>query len=197
MRYRKTGHGPPLTVDPAVLEVNGLGEFGCKVEPVYTGRKVTAVCLSWWAKNLDERKHALNELRYSRVGRCARLKGEVVTAFPAYGQISRPSQEVTDSPFAGVAIRRVSEEIQGDEPSQFVTDKPIPIRDRQSPKALPSVGQSGLTEKQFASFRRDFQGFDIPWLEREFREWVADRDPPGDYAAAFYGFMKRKRDDAR
>ena len=37
-------------IDPAVLEVNGLGEFGCKVEPIYTGRKVTAVRLSWWAK---------------------------------------------------------------------------------------------------------------------------------------------------
>ena len=44
-------------IDPAVLEVNGLGEFGCKVEPsAYAGRKVTAVRLSWWAKNLDERK---------------------------------------------------------------------------------------------------------------------------------------------
>ena len=46
-------------IDPAVLEVNGLGEFGCKVEPIYAGRKVTAVRLSWWAKNLDERKIAL------------------------------------------------------------------------------------------------------------------------------------------
>jgi plasmid replication initiation protein len=32
-------------IDPAMLEVNGLGEFGCKVEPIYTGRKVTAVRL--------------------------------------------------------------------------------------------------------------------------------------------------------
>jgi len=38
-------------INPAVLEVNGLGEFGCKVEPsAYVGRKVTAVRLSWWAK---------------------------------------------------------------------------------------------------------------------------------------------------
>ena len=64
-------------IDPAVLEVNGLGEFGCKVEPIYTGRKVTAVRLSWWVKNLDERINAMNELRFSRVGRRARLKGEV------------------------------------------------------------------------------------------------------------------------
>jgi len=34
---------------------------------------------------------------------------------------------------------------------------------------------------------------DISWLEQEFREWLADREPPGDYAAAFYDFMKHKR----
>src|SRR5271166_6904804 len=80
-------------IDPAVLEVNGLGEFGCKVEPLYSGRKVTAVRLAWWAKNLDERKVALNELRFSRVGRRARLKGEVVTVAPA-GLPLAPPQDV-------------------------------------------------------------------------------------------------------
>ena len=64
-------------IDPAVLEVNGLGEFGCKAEPVYTGRKVTAVRLSWWAKNLDQKKDAFRELRVSKVGRRARLLGTV------------------------------------------------------------------------------------------------------------------------
>jgi len=62
---------------------------------------------------------------------------------------------------------------------------------------LPSDGRSGLTEKQMASFRRDFAGLDIPWLEREFRDWVADKEPPNDYAGAFYGFMKRKQHGKR
>jgi len=69
-------------VDPAVLEVNGLGEFGCKVEPVYKGRKVIALRLSWWAKNLDEKKATLKELRVSRIGRKARLLGTVETIAP-------------------------------------------------------------------------------------------------------------------
>jgi hypothetical protein len=55
---------------------------------------------------------------------------------------------------------------------------------------LPSASQSGLNEQQTARFRRDFPGLDIPWLEREFREWLADKERPGDYAAAFYGFSK-------
>jgi len=60
------------------------------------------------------------------------------------------------------------------------------------PKTLPLVG-SGLTELQMQRFRRDFPGLDVPWLEREFREWVAEREEPEDYSAAFYGFMKRKK----
>src|SRR3954468_7673234 len=79
-------------IDPAVLEVNGLGEFSCNVEPIYTGRKVTAVRLLWWQKNLDEHINAMNELRFSRVGRRARLKGEVVTAMPSLAL--SPSQDV-------------------------------------------------------------------------------------------------------
>lgn len=69
-------------IDPAVLEVNGLGEFGCKVEPVYKGRKVVALRLSWWAKNLEQKKATLKELRVSRVGRRARLRGTVETIAP-------------------------------------------------------------------------------------------------------------------
>jgi hypothetical protein len=57
------------------------------------------------------------------------------------------------------------------------------------------LGDSGLTEREMERFRRDFRGLDVPWLEREFRAWVAEREPPADYAAAFYGFMKRKQKD--
>jgi hypothetical protein len=69
-------------IAPAVVEVNGLGEFGCKVEPVYKGRKVIALRLSWWAKNLDEKKATFKELRVSKVGRRARLRGTVETIAP-------------------------------------------------------------------------------------------------------------------
>lgn len=76
-KYREFKNLKLRVIDPAVLEVNGLGEFGCKVEPVYKGRKVTGVRLSWWAKNLDQKKATLRELRVSRVGRRARLLGTV------------------------------------------------------------------------------------------------------------------------
>jgi hypothetical protein len=52
------------------------------VEPIYTGRKVTALRLTWWAKSLEQKKATLKELRVSRVGRRARLLGTVETIAP-------------------------------------------------------------------------------------------------------------------
>jgi Initiator Rep protein, WH2/Initiator Replication protein, WH1 len=84
----ETGLYPKFTnlnqrvIVPAVIEVNGLGQFGCKVEPVYKGRKVIALRLTWWAKSLEQKKAALKELRVSRVGRRARLLGTVETIAP-------------------------------------------------------------------------------------------------------------------
>ena len=170
-------------IDPAVLEVNGLGEFGCKVEPVYSGRKVTAVRLSWWAKNLDERKASLHELRFSRVGRRARLKGEVTT-------ITDLAQSLPPLPKGRQEKRGVEYNQRLDPPQDVAIARPE--RRATHPKMLPS-GQSGLTEKELTRFRKDFPGLDIAWGEREFREWIAEREPPNDYTAAFYGFMKRKK----
>ena len=129
--------------------------------------------LLWWAKNLDERKTALNELRFSRVGRRARLKGEVVTIASLAGMLgTAPPQDVA------------------------VAD-PTPKRSRSLPKAFPREGQSGLTEGQEARFRRDFRGLDIAWLEREFQAWVVDKEPPNDYVAALYRFMQGKQNQQR
>ena len=175
-------------IDPAVLEVNGLGEFGCKVEPcAYVGRKVRTVRLSWWAKNLDERKVALNELRFSRVGRRARLKGEVVSIASA-GLSLTPPQDVAITPSSGRAPTP--------HPKMLPSARPKEQGQRQvgegAPKTLP-LDRSGLTEREMERFRRDFRSLDVSWLEREFRAWVAEREEPKDYAAAFYGFMKRKQ----
>lgn len=194
-------------IDPAVLEVNGLGEFGCKVEPIYSGRKVTTVRLSWWAKNLEERKNTLHELRFSRVGRRARLQGKVEAISGPQMLPRPPSQDVADDPIprrsrstpepphlaaagqgrAGTLIPHPNLLPLADAGGQATAEPASPLL-----KALP-FGESGLTERQMQRFRRDFPGLDIPWLEREFREWVAEREEPENYVAAFYGFMKRKQ----
>jgi hypothetical protein len=139
-------------IQPAVLEVNGLASYGCMVEPIYTGRKVTSVRLSWWAKNIDEKKAAFREVKFSRVGRRARLAAKAETAVAPLALL--PSSAV--------------------------------------PAGLPAVIPRGLTQPDYDRIKRNFPDLDIGHFEREFLAWIAGREPPRDYAAAFYGFVKRK-----
>lgn len=64
-------------IKPAVLEVNGLSDFGCKIEPLLEGRRVVGVRLGWWKKEVEELKVAFRELKSSKVGRRARLLGSI------------------------------------------------------------------------------------------------------------------------
>jgi hypothetical protein len=63
-------------IDHAVREVNGLcPDFNVGIEPVLTGRKVTAVKVTWWPKVQVETTAALRELTTSKIGRQERLSG--------------------------------------------------------------------------------------------------------------------------
>ena len=61
----------------ALQEVNALAEFNLWVEPRRSGRKVTHVVVGWEAKGPLARDEAVRELEMPRVGRKARIKGEV------------------------------------------------------------------------------------------------------------------------
>jgi len=41
-------------ITPAVDEVNALASFGCKIEPLKSGRKVGVVRVFWWRKDIDQ-----------------------------------------------------------------------------------------------------------------------------------------------
>jgi hypothetical protein len=66
-----------FAVRAAETEVNGLADFGVKIEPIRAGGQkrgtVTGFRLSWWRKNPDQLKEAYSELQRSKVGRIARL----------------------------------------------------------------------------------------------------------------------------
>jgi hypothetical protein len=66
---------------PALLEVNGLADFGVEVEPIRKGGTmrgiITGFRVSWWRKSLPELHQAHAELARSKVGRLARLSGLV------------------------------------------------------------------------------------------------------------------------
>lgn len=64
-------------LQPAVKEVNALGDYGVSMMPVKTGRAVTGVRIHWYKKSEAELKAAYQELQRSRVGRRARINGDV------------------------------------------------------------------------------------------------------------------------
>lgn len=64
-------------ITPAVDEINAIASFGCKVEPLKNGRKVTQIRVYWWRKEIDELKDAYAELQRPKVGRKARISGDI------------------------------------------------------------------------------------------------------------------------
>lgn len=67
-------------VSPAVLEVNGLSEFGIRldIERAHLRAPISAVSLVWWRKQGDEYRATSRERQRSKLGRKARLQGGVV-----------------------------------------------------------------------------------------------------------------------
>ena len=78
-KLKQFGHFNARVLVPAVTEVTGLSDYNVKITPVKTGKKVVGVRLQWGAKSEEEIKAAFKELRASRVGRMARLTGQVET----------------------------------------------------------------------------------------------------------------------
>jgi Initiator Replication protein len=79
-------------IDPAVLEVNGLSEFGVKVDVdrAYSRAPITGVTLGWWRKDVDEYQLTHQERQRSKLGRMVRLKSTVEPV--ATVQIGRRAQ---------------------------------------------------------------------------------------------------------
>jgi hypothetical protein len=69
-------------LDPAVLEVNGLSDMSLQIEPerLHSRAPIHAVTLGWWRKSGDEFRAAMQERGRSKVGRMARLRGQVEIA---------------------------------------------------------------------------------------------------------------------
>jgi len=69
-------------IDPAVLEVNGLSDMGvkAKLERKHARAPINAVTVAWWKKSPDELTAVTKERNRSKIGRMARLKGNVEVA---------------------------------------------------------------------------------------------------------------------
>jgi hypothetical protein len=69
-------------VAPALLEVNGLSDMGVDIElrRRHARAPIHEVAISWWKKSGEEYRAAMTERNRPKVGRMARLRGEVESA---------------------------------------------------------------------------------------------------------------------
>ena len=77
-RYDAFGDLNIHVIKPAVMEINALAPFNVTVLPVKTGRRVTGVKIGWFSKSNEELAAAWKEAQRPKVGRKARLSGQVV-----------------------------------------------------------------------------------------------------------------------
>ncbi len=86
-------------IDPALLEVNGLSDMGVDIESRrrHARAPIHEVAISWWRKSGDEYRAAMQERNRSKVGRMARLRGEVETAANALANIPPLVIDVDDA----------------------------------------------------------------------------------------------------
>ena len=79
---------------PAIKEINAMASFTVTVWPVKTGRKITDVKIGWAPKDVEGLKAAYREVHSTRVGRRARIRGEVEEYLNPVG--SAPDDEVPE-----------------------------------------------------------------------------------------------------
>src|ERR1017187_1197399 len=96
-------------LDPAVLEENGLSDMSLQIEQerIHSRAPIHGVTLAWWRKSGDEFRAAMQERNRSKVGRMARLRGQVETAEP-------PSPPLPDKVTATVDAMRSAGAPQAD-----------------------------------------------------------------------------------
>jgi hypothetical protein len=96
-----------FVIKPALLEVNGLSDMGVDIEVVrkHSRAPVTAVTMTWWRKEGNEFRDAMKERARPKVGRMARLRGQVERIEGLPGRLPSPSDH--ENPTATLAKIRM------------------------------------------------------------------------------------------
>jgi hypothetical protein len=87
--YERVDNLMRKVIDPALLQVNGLSDMGVAIEPRrrHSRAPVHEFAVAWWKKQGDEFRSAMQERSRSKVGRMARLRGEVEAALPGTDEL--------------------------------------------------------------------------------------------------------------
>jgi len=95
-KYAAFGALNKHVVKQTVMEINALAPFSVTILPVKTGKKVTHIRIGWWQKEKEEVEAAWREVHRSKVGRKARISGQVVTVTEPYPSESRIARKGRD-----------------------------------------------------------------------------------------------------
>jgi hypothetical protein len=93
--YARADNFQRKVIDPALLEVNGLSDMGVQIEPgrLHSRAPIHSVTIAWWRKTGEDFRASIEERNRSKVGRMARLRGQVETAEPIAPMLPLPLQE--------------------------------------------------------------------------------------------------------
>jgi hypothetical protein len=99
-------------IEPAELEVNGLSDMGARIEAMrrHARAPIHAVALSWWKKDGDDFRAAMQERNRSKVGRMARLRGRVEKVEALSSVEEREAYAAADAEVAAKLQRMRAEE---------------------------------------------------------------------------------------
>ena len=73
---------------PAVIEVNGLSDIACSIDPIIENRVTVGIRLSWRKKEIEEAFKSVNELQDNSSVRKERIGGQVVQIYPNQTQVN-------------------------------------------------------------------------------------------------------------
>jgi hypothetical protein len=102
-------------VAPALLEVNGLSDMGVDIElrRRHARAPFHEVAISWWKKSVEEYRAAVAERNRPKVGRMARLRGEVEGTEAPNQRLKAPARDkITATAEAMRALGAPEEDIQ-------------------------------------------------------------------------------------
>jgi len=97
--YARADNFQRKVIDPSVVEVNGLSDMSVQIElqRQHSRAPIHAVTVAWWRKSGEEFREAVQERNRSKVGRMARLRGQVELVAASETLVSQPGlQEKID-----------------------------------------------------------------------------------------------------
>ena len=154
-------------ITPAVAEVSQLSDYIVEIEPIKTGRSVTHVELRWWKKDSAGQGDAARTLSFAKPGRKAKRSGT-----------AEPEAKPTPRPVPDTAASKA--------PAQTVA----PPKAKPRPARMARVGPA-LDSETYDTARLRYPGYDIYFVEAEWRAWSKGKSAPTDPDRAFLAFFRK------